>query len=524
MLTKDFAKTLRDKYPDGVSSDGIAYSTMSDEDLVGRVVQKYPVYKAQLEDFKGADANSNDNPLYSPVKDVKQFGSEVVTAVKEHATNLKNAIVPQDQKSAEEIVKGGQGRMLLRAGGQVGGLVGDIELSVLKLIAPKFAEDLAVKGIKSVASTDLAKNIMTKMDEFKQKHPQAAQDLEDTVNIAALIPYIKGPQKLAEEGGEAIQKVSKITNEAIDASRATRIANAGKEIDSVVGSIVQGKTDDILKAKKALSTIDTVGVKTYSELGTRLNDGVEALAGKVDDILEKEGKSIGALKPNQLVTATKVGSKTIKQNFVKDALDQLDELYTSVKDAPSKAGIAEIRTKLNTEGLSLKEVNDLSRTYGREFGGKAFSKMGDPLTSVNAQAFENTRKGIKNAVRNLMPNDTVKMLDQRMSDLYNTNRLVGKMEEKVGALYQKVQKRGLLEKIAMKTADVANAVTMNTVSGFVSRLLPSNVGLKVMNSIDLENALSKSLKKLNGLIRTSNDKLLEDQVVKIIRENVTKVK
>ena len=524
MLTKDFAKTLRDKYPDGVSSDGTPYSNMSDEDLVGRVVQKYPVYKNQLEDFKGTADRGSDNPLYSPVKDVKEFGLEIVKSVTERGTNIKNAIIPKDQKTAEEIAKGGQGRLLLRAGGQVGGLVGDIELSVLKLIAPKFAEDLAVKGIKSVASTDLAKNIMTKMDEFKQKHPQAAQDLEDVVNIAALIPYIKGPEMVAEAGGKAIQKVSKVTGDIIEANRASRIARATEEIDNVVGSIVQGNTDDILKAKKALSTIDTVGVKTYSDLGTRLNDGVEALANKVDNILETEGKNIGTLKPNQLVTATKVGSKTVKQNFIDEALNQLDELYTSIKDAPKLAEIVDIKNKLKTEGLTLKEVNDLSRTYGREFGSKAFSKMGDPLTSVNAQAFENTRKGIKNAVRTLMPNDTVKMLDQRMSDLYNTNRLVGKMEEKVSALYQKVKKRGLLEQVAMKTADVANAVTLNTVSGFISRMLPSNVGLKVINSIDLEKTLSNSLKKLNGLIRTSNDKLLEDQVVKIIRENVTKVK
>lgn len=521
MLTKDFAQLLRQKYPDGVASDGTAYSAMSDEDLVGRVVQKYPVYQNQLEDFKPAQ-DTEGGLIGSPVEAVKEFGKDVVGAVKERATNIGKAVIPQSEEDLANKVKGGQGQMALRVGGQVGGLVGDLELSAVKLIAPKFAEDLAAKGMKAVAETDFIKGVTQKYDEFKQKHPEAAQDLEDTVNIAALIPYVKGAQKVAEVGGKAVQKVSKVTGEAIEAGRIARVANAGKEIDSVVGSIVQGKTDDILKAKKTLSTINTTGIKTYSELGERIDDGVTALATKVDSMLEAEGKNIGKLRPNQLVTETKVGTKTIKQNFVNDALNQLDELYTSIKDAPKKAEIVNIKNKLKTEGLSLKELNDVARTYGSEFRNKAFSKLGDPLTSINSQAFENTRKGVKNAVRKLMPNETVKMLDERMSDLYNTNRLVSKMEEKVTALYQKVKKRGLLEQVAMKAADVTNAVTLNTVSGFVSRLLPSNVGLKVMNSVDLEKALSGSLKKFNSLMRTKDDSLLRDQIVKMMKENAAK--
>lgn len=517
MLLKDFAQSLRQKFPDGVASDGTSYANMSDEDLVGRVVQKYPTYQNQIEDFK---PKTEDNALIgNPIDAVKEFGSDVTKAFTERGTNIKKAIIPEDEKSLKSIVEGGQTRQALRIGGQIGGLVGDLELSAVKLIAPKFAEDLALKGVKKIAETDFVKGVTQKLDEFKQKYPEAAQDLEDTVNIAALIPYVKGAQKVAEVGTEAVQKVSKVTGEALEAGRVARITNAAKEVDSVVGKIVQGNTDDVLKAKKALSTINTTGVKTYSDLAGRIDDGIEALASKVDDTLIKEGEKIGNLKAGQLVTATKVGAKTVKQNFVNEAIDQLDELYTSIKDAPKRAEIVSIKNKLKTEGLTLKEVNDLSRTYGKEFGNKAFSKTGDALTSVNAQAFENTRKGIKNVVRNLMPDETTKMLDQRMSDMFNTNRLVNKMEEKVNALYQKVNKRGLLEQVAIKTADVANKLTFNTVSGFISRMLPSNVGLKVMNSIDLEKALSENLKKINGLLRTSDDALLRDQVVKMIKKN-----
>lgn len=514
MNTADFAKTIRDKFPNGVSSDGTPYAQMSDQDLVGKIVEKYPVYKSQIDDLAGGGGI-----LESAAGAVKEFGSDVATAVKEHGSNIKDRILPGSQEEAQKIVEGGAPKQILRIGGQVGGLVGDLELATLKLVAPKFVEDLAAKGIEKISKTELAQTVATKINEFKTAHPEAAQDVEDVVNIAALIPYIKGAQMTVEgvqKGGKA---VTKIADTAIDANKAARVASATDEIDDVVGHIVQGKTKDLAKAKAALSSINTEGVKTYEELGTRLQDGIDALKGKVDTLLEDAGFTTGPLKADQLATITKVGEKTVTQNFVTDALDQLDELYGKIKSVPEQARIADLKTKLNTEGLTLKELNDVAREYGTEFGNKAFSKMGDPLTSVNAQAYENTRKGIKKAVRGLMPDNTVKMLDERMSEMISTNSLVKNMEEKVNALFQKAKKRGVLEQIARKGADLVNAATFNTVSGFISRMLPSNVGLKVMNSIDLESALSKNLLKLDKLLKVTNDASLTDGIVDFIKNN-----
>lgn len=502
MKTADFAKTIREKYPNGIASDGTSYAQMSDEDLVNKIVQKYPVYKKQIDDLP------DEGAIGSPIEAVKEFGSDVINAVKDRGSKIGGELA-EDQSV---------GRKILRTGGQVGGLVGDLELSVLKLVAPKFAEDMVSKGVQKISETEFAQNVMQKYDEFKQKHPESVRDLEDVVNIAAIIPYVKGAQMAVKGGQKAAQTVSKVTDKVIDANRAARIASATDEIDDVVGKIVQGKKGDIIRAKKALSSINTEGIKTYAELSERIDDGVEALAGKVDNLLEEAGTTVGPLKTKQLVTATKVGERTVKQNFVQDAIDQLDELYTKIKDAPARAEIVDLKTKLKSKGLTLRELNDLSRRYNKVFGEQGFSKQtGEALTSVNAQAFENTRKGIKKVVRDLMPDDTVKMLDKRMSEMISTNRLVKKMEEKVNALYQKAQKRGVLEKVARGAADVVNAATFNTISGFVSRLLPSNVGLKVMNSIDLENALSKHLKNLDKLLKISDDTVLAEQIVKLVR-------
>lgn len=57
MDTKTFANTIRQKYPDGVAKDGVAYRDMPDEELTHRVVTKYPVYRDQVTDYKAPDTS-----------------------------------------------------------------------------------------------------------------------------------------------------------------------------------------------------------------------------------------------------------------------------------------------------------------------------------------------------------------------------------------------------------------------------------------------------------------------------------
>ena len=68
---------------------------------------------------------------------------------------------------------------------------------------------------------------------------------------------------------------------------------------------------------------------------------------------------------------------------------------------------------------------------------KAFSKLGEPLTSVNAKLFENTRKSLKDIARNTIKGDVAKQADELMSKLYNTKNLISKNVEAVAKLRQK---------------------------------------------------------------------------------------
>jgi hypothetical protein len=53
------------------------------------------------------------------------------------------------------------------------------------------------------------------------------------------------------------------------------------------------------------------------------------------------------------------------------------------------------RDRGRTNGLTRKEVNDISRVYGEEFGSKAFGKTGGPLQVPMRRPLKQTVQGLK---------------------------------------------------------------------------------------------------------------------------------
>ena len=349
-------------------------------------------------------------------------------------------------------------------------------------------------------------------------------------SVAAPIAAVKAPKAAisgVKEAARVTKEVAPIAKEAVKRSVevAAKPVVIAKEklfptqsLEEITGKIVQGKKADIADAKKALSLIDTKGITTFEDLGNTMREKVKSLSGKVDEVLDADPAPIQF---DELVRVDKTpAGKEIKTNFLDKSLTQLDELYTKIDDPVNAERIREVAEKAKTTGLSLKEVNDVAREYGVEFRSKAFSKQtGEPLTSVNAQSFENVRKGIKDTVRQRLPDETSKVLDSEIASLLNTERLVRKMEEKANALTQKVQQRGLIEKAFRAAGRAADVATFGAPRAFLTSFLPSNIGNKVMNSLDVEEALKKNLKmfeKLNKVV--DNDESFIQEVSRMLKE------
>ncbi len=329
-----------------------------------------------------------------------------------------------------------------------------------------------------------------------------------------------GESALYAAGGAAGGKLLDVGLKAGADALGKAFETAPAAAEKAAGKIAQGETSDIPGFQRALKTIDTKGVKTFSDLQTKLGDAIPKLAKQVDTAL---GKDKGLYTPGDLLSkAQNKAGETISTDYVGRALSNLHELYSKIGDKVSASDIKNLLAKATDTGLTRKEVNDLSRTYGQEFGSKAFSKLGDPLTSVNAQAFENTRSGLKDVARAGLGGPKAQALDKQLSDVFDAKRLVDKNVEAVNKLKQRIQERGLLERLGNFASKNLDMLTGGSLRGFVGGLLPRGAGYKVMNAVDIEGALSKNLSIIQKALDSKGDNELID-VLKNASPSIAKV-
>lgn len=376
-----------------------------------------------------------------------------------------------------------------------------------------------------IGSTEIAQK-------FVQDHPEAAKALEEVAGTAAAAGNVAGTVLATQGAATSAQKTvdaaasgaMKTAQGAVDAINRARPSTAAlyqqsKELvkptptpQKALGEVLQGKTKDLKPGLKALGAIDTEGVKTFSQLSKKIDDSIGELSGQVDDFLAKDQTPI---KLQDLTTKTTSASGAIvSRNYVETALNHLRELYEKTADDVGMANVDDVIKKAQGEGLTRLEVNDISRLYNVEFGQKAFSKIGDPLTSVNAQMYENIRKGLKDVARKGMGGSEAAATDKIISSLYNTKTLVQKNVEAVNKLQQKIAERGLLEKAGNLVSKYADVLTGGSIRGLIGGILPRGAGYKVMNALDLEERLAKNLEVIRKAIESGSD----NAIIKAVKE------
>lgn len=282
------------------------------------------------------------------------------------------------------------------------------------------------------------------------------------------------------------------------------------QAQEAAGKILQAEKREAIVGTKVLGKVDTRGVKTFDDLSSVLEANVDRTKNLVDQEFAKNAVPIKAKDLAQTVTADAGGRQVkSKMNFVNAALDDLEELFTKTRSPADKLGVQAIKRKAKSVGLTPTEINQVARDYGTTFKRKAFNKKGDPLTSVNATTFENTRKGIKDTARSFLPDDAAKALDKDISEMLRVKISVDTMLKKVNALEQRVTKRNLVEKLSRGLGQVVDIATFGGPKAFISKLFfPSNVGQKTMNSLDIQKHLAKNLKIIRSLENASDETIV----------------
>jgi hypothetical protein len=454
--------------------------------------------------------------------DIKQIGTDIKTSLSEGQTKINSAM--------DRAIAGKQGPLTttyqqIGSGlGTVSSIFGNVIKGAIKAVLPQKAETALKTGLqvatKPILENEITKGIISKynsLDPTTKGTIDAALGLGSfAIDVATLGAGKKAGEVAIKQGTELGAKVTQAGEDLFMSARPAtakiveKLATPKPTPMEAVGEVLQGGTKDIKAGVKGLSAIDTTGVKTYQELNTKLTQEIVNLAQKVD-------KDLATDTTKKLLKGLTVSGKTasgtvVKYNPVERALTQLQELYTKIGDSVAAKNIKETLSIAKKQGLTNLEINDIARVYGQEFGSKAFSKMGDPLTSVNAQLYENTRKAVKQVARSGIKGSEAKLADETMSNLYRVNDLVKKNVEAVNKLQQKIKERGLFEKISYGAIKGLDVISGGTIRGIIGGLLPRGVGYKVMNALDIEKALESNLKIIQQAINSGSDA----EIIKIL--------
>ena len=377
-------------------------------------------------------------------------------------------------------------------------------------------------------NNEMKQQIAAQIKQFSDEHPNVAASVKGAAQIAELAGTVVSLKPTLDLGENAVIGIGKTgvqgaqtgkgLYESAVAPLKTRAAQrASEELDDVVGKILQGKAEDIPQGRQAFSSVDLKGVKTYQDIDDVMSGRIEAIAGKQNTILDQYQSKV-LLK--DMTKISKAGSQTVKMNPVKDAMDNLEELYTVTRQPEQLARIRNMRDVAVSEGLTTRQINDLAREYGEEFGQKAFTPLGEPRTSVNAIGYENTRKAVKETSRALMPDSAAQFLDDEMSALLNTRTLIRKMSERAQKLSQRVVQRGLVARFSRQLGRAIDLATLRGPSSFAKSFIPGGFGKEMMSSLDIQDALAANLKKFDRLLAKMERGVWSDtEAVKAISES-----
>jgi len=444
-------------------------------------------------------------------QDVGQFFGSLGETVGRAYEGAKSVVQDKDFTGPQKVM----GVMGQVAGG-VSGVVGDLVMGAGKIGLSQEAEDSFKAKLTSigqgVAKSDVAKSVV---DWYGNLSKEDKLFVDSVGGVAAFIADVYAPGTAKTITQKGAKTISEGVDAVMDATRPARIASQEQKVNEAVGRILQGTPDDVAAGKRALTELDTKGVETYADLNARIDERIGGLSKKVDEELSKD---TNLYKSTDLAKVTEVGGEVVAQSPVRDALAGLRKAYLLSNDPVNAKRIEQLTSRMNTSGLTLKEVNDIAREYGTAFKDKAFDKMGNPKAGFGAEGFENVRSGVKDVLRSKMSGEATKALDSQISDLYSTKNLTTKMEVKVNQLFQRLKNRTLGQKVGGALADVFDMLTLGSARGFVQKLIPSNVGLKTANSLDLERELAKNLAQIEKLLEIKNEKTFADEVAKYLRE------
>jgi hypothetical protein len=167
MTKQELAQKIKAKYPQ--------YQNIEDNELADKILEKYPVYQSQITEKQSA---------------LSKFASNVKSKITGRTSGLKESA----ETALDKGTFGAGARLAVRTGGAVAGSIGDILFEGLKVVSPDRLEELAKQGLGKAMATDPAQKVIGSITEWADRNPESAKDLQDILEIAGVVPVLKGAQ------------------------------------------------------------------------------------------------------------------------------------------------------------------------------------------------------------------------------------------------------------------------------------------------------------------------------------------
>ena len=301
----------------------------------------------------------------------------------------------------------------------------------------------------------------------------------------------------------------------ISSKVSSKVADKTDDANRIAGRIWQGDKADQGKVVEWVKSItkrnwveNTKSIRTYDELEKTIKKTEKQIVEEEDEQLKQFPEKIKDWTTTKTVEWIWDQSDDVTRDYIDEWIELLKKYN---KNDPAALKELEMwQNAKDTEWLTRLEAKQLVRKLTSKLSKKFYNSNDELRNSMSAESYETIRKGIQNAVRDRLPDDTLKNLDLEYSNLKTFEWLTDDMTEKVNTLTQKLKEMWPIEKLGRKTWDLINRVTRKGIKWLVEKFLPSNMWNKINNSIDIETELSKNLTKLinlNQAIDTLNKSL-----------------
>lgn len=401
----------------------------------------------------------------------------------------------------------GQGIMsnALQTGGAIAGgavdVAGRLLLEGAKVLTPKPVENFVgdvTKGFAQGVAEAIPEDTKQAFENWTQQHPEAAANLGAFIDIASIVPL--GKAATGVKGLVSAPSAVKLTK------TAERVMQAEERMTPVyaAGKVVEDADKVVTKplGQSVLQNVDIKKAKTYSDLNKEFETVTKSQTAKVSELLKP-------YKETYKIDDFNMDVSGLKFNPVKDAISSLDELSSKTVDTK----VAEVVQKYNelakTGQLTRNDINELSKVLSNKL--PSFKQNGELFKRTNAVKVENTRKQLKDIALKDIPE--AQMLDKSTSEILGVKAAIAKMDKKVATEIRKAQELGLIKKVAVGAANVADLLS----GRFITTALRYLQRGGSMSAMDIERELVKNLKILQQA-NASKDKKKAMEFLKAISQ------